>query len=56
MKFLLFFQLIMFITLSPARLAGQNPARDKNMTASKIIETIIKSTGSPVIPDKVNGS
>jgi hypothetical protein len=56
MKLLLLSLLTVSLTLATVPIAGQKTSGGKNMTASKIIETIIKSTGSPVIPDTVNGS
>lgn len=44
----------MFITMISASLAGQDAKDGKNTTASKIIETIIKNTGSPTIPNTVD--
>lgn len=44
----------MFITLFSASVAGQNSAVGKNTPASKVIESIINKTGSPVIPNTVD--
>jgi putative NIF3 family GTP cyclohydrolase 1 type 2 len=47
------FQTMLLITFS-LPLAGQNLPKGPNLPASKIIETIIKNTGSPVIPNTVD--
>ena len=44
----------MFITLISFSLAGQKSAGGTNIPASKIIEAIIKNTGSPIIPNTVD--
>jgi putative NIF3 family GTP cyclohydrolase 1 type 2 len=44
---------ILFI-MSSLSLAGQTSLKGTNLPASKIIETIIKNTGSPVIPKTVD--
>ena len=44
----------MFITMFSATSAGQNSAGVTKTPASKVIESIIKKTGSPVIPNTVD--
>ena len=54
MKLTLFIFSATFTTLFSTSLAGQNSASGTNIPASKIIETIIKNTGSPAIPNTVD--
>ncbi len=45
---------VMFTALLSLSLAGQNPSGGTNTQASTIIESIIKKTGSPIIPNTVD--
>ncbi|MBK8883861.1 MAG: Nif3-like dinuclear metal center hexameric protein [Bacteroidales bacterium] len=45
---------VMFTALFSLSLAGQNPSGGTNTQASTIIESIIKKTGSPIIPNTVD--
>lgn len=44
----------MFTALISLSLAGQNPSGGTNTPVSKVIESIIKMTGSPIIPNTVD--
>jgi putative NIF3 family GTP cyclohydrolase 1 type 2 len=46
--------ILFFLISSNPSLSGQNLANQKNNTASGIIGTIIKNTGSPIIPNTVD--
>jgi putative NIF3 family GTP cyclohydrolase 1 type 2 len=54
MKSLSILLTILLIGLSAVSVTGQNPMKDKNQTASQIIETIIEQTGSRQIPNTVD--
>jgi putative NIF3 family GTP cyclohydrolase 1 type 2 len=54
MKLLSFILSAMFITLITAPIGGQTKISGTNIPASKIIDAIIKNTGSPVIPSTVD--
>jgi putative NIF3 family GTP cyclohydrolase 1 type 2 len=54
MKSVSFILSAMLFIISSVALAGQTTSKGPNLPASKIIETIIKNTGSPVIPATVD--
>jgi putative NIF3 family GTP cyclohydrolase 1 type 2 len=54
MKLSSFILSAMFITLFSLSMAGQTSISGTNIPASKIIEAIIKNTGSPAIPNTVD--
>jgi putative NIF3 family GTP cyclohydrolase 1 type 2 len=54
MRIISFILSAMLITFSSGTMAGQTPVSGTNVPASKIIETIIRNTGSPTIPNTVD--